>query len=45
VTRVEALETMIVDELSRAAEVPARSVSDAFAREANELFLDLVDEE
>lgn len=45
VTRVAALEAMIVDELSRAAEVPARSVSDAFAREANELFLDLVDEE
>jgi len=44
VTRVQALEAMIVDELSRAAEVPARSASDSFAREANELFLDLVDE-
>lgn len=43
-TRVEALEAMIVDELGRVAEVPARAESDAFASEANELFLDLVDE-
>lgn len=43
-TRVEALEAMIVDELGRAAEVRARPESDAFASEANELFLDLVDE-
>lgn len=44
VTRVEALEAMIVDELGRAAEVPAQPKNDAFANEANELFIDLVDE-
>lgn len=44
VTRVDALEVMILDELGRAAEVSARSQSDAFASEANELFSDLVDE-
>jgi len=44
VTRVEALEALILDELDRAAEVPTRPESGAFANEANELFLDLVDE-
>lgn len=44
IARVPEIEALIADELARAGEVPARPPSEAFADEANDLFLDLVEE-
>ena len=45
IARLAALDALIADELGRADEVPARPTSEAFAAEANDLFLELVDEQ
>lgn len=45
IARVPEIEALIADELARAGDVPARPPSEAFAAEANELFLELVDEQ
>ena len=45
IARVPEIDALIADELTRAGEVPARPSSEAFAAEANELFLNLVEEE
>lgn len=44
IARVSEIDALIADELARAGEVPARPPSDAFAAEANALFLDLVED-
>lgn len=44
IARVPEIEALIADELARAGEVPPRPPGQAFAAEANELFLELVDE-
>jgi predicted nucleotidyltransferase len=43
ITRVPEIEALIGDELARADDVPSRPPSEAFAAEANALFLDLVE--
>ena len=43
IPRVPEIDALIGDELARAGEVPARPPSEAFAVEANDLFLDLVE--
>lgn len=45
IARVPEIDALIADELVRAGEVPARPPGEAFAAEANALFLDLVEEE
>lgn len=45
IARVPEIEALIADELARAGDVPARPPSEAFAAEANDLFLDLVEEQ
>lgn len=45
IARVPEIDALIDDELARAGEVPARPPSEAFAADANDLFLDLVEEE
>jgi predicted nucleotidyltransferase len=45
ISRVPAIEALIANELTLAGDVPARPVGEAFASEANDLFLDLVEEE
>ncbi|WP_428683221.1 nucleotidyltransferase domain-containing protein [Sphingopyxis sp.] len=45
IARVPEIDALIADELARAGEVPARSSSEAFAAEANDLFLELVEDE
>lgn len=45
IARLAEIDALIVDELGRADEVPARPTSEAFAAEANDLFLELVDEQ
>ncbi|WP_179101980.1 nucleotidyltransferase domain-containing protein [Sphingopyxis sp. KK2] len=44
IARVSEIDALIADELTRADEVPARPPSEAFAAQANALFLDLVEE-
>lgn len=44
IARVPKIDALIADELARAGEVPARLPSEAFAAEANDLFLELVEE-
>jgi len=45
IARVPEIDALIADELTRAGDVPARPPSEAFAVEANALFLDLAEEE
>lgn len=45
IARVPEIDALIADELARAGEVPARPPIEAFAADANDLFLELVDEE
>ncbi len=44
IARVSEIDALIADELTRADKVPARPPSEAFAAEANALFVDLVEE-
>lgn len=44
IARVPEIDALIADELARAGDVPARPPSEAFAAEANDLFLELVED-
>lgn len=44
IARVPEIDALIADELARAGEVPARPPSEAFAVQANDLFLELVED-
>ncbi|QNO28989.1 nucleotidyltransferase domain-containing protein [Sphingopyxis sp. OPL5] len=44
IARLPEIDALIADELGRADEVPARPTSEAFAAEANDLFLELVED-
>jgi predicted nucleotidyltransferase len=44
IARVSEIDALIADELARAGEVPARPPSEAFAAQANDLFLELVED-
>lgn len=44
IARLAEIDALIADELGRADEVPARPTSEAFAAEANDLFLELVED-